>query len=143
MAEIGADFDEQSGTLRHDGFGRIIPVGTSTQLDTSHPRPASLYCAGWVKRGPTGVIASTMTDAFQTAEAVVDDWKRSLTSELPQRDGWEGVKIEAESQGFKLNPVHWDSWQRIDRAEKAQGGKKGKPREKFGRVEEMLEASTV
>ncbi|KAJ4300222.1 NADPH-adrenodoxin reductase [Collariella sp. IMI 366227] len=25
-----------------------------------------LYCAGWVKRGPTGVIASTMEDAFGT-----------------------------------------------------------------------------
>ena len=143
MAEIGAYFDGIKGTLRHDGFGRIIPVGTSSQLDTTEPRPASLYCAGWVKRGPTGVIASTMTDAFQTAEAIVEDWKRSLTTRLPKRDGWNGVKTEANSRGLHLDPVHWYSWQRIDQAEKAQGGKKGKPREKFGRVEEMLEASTA
>jgi adrenodoxin-NADP+ reductase len=143
MAELGAEFNEDKGILRHDGFGRIVPVGTPTQLDSAHPRPASLYCAGWVKRGPTGVIASTMTDAFQTAEVIVDDWKRSSTSELLPRDGWEGVKLEAESQGLKLKPVHWDSWQRIDQAEKAVGGTKGKPREKFGSVEEMLEASTA
>lgn len=140
MTEIGATFDEQKGILQHDGFGRIIPVGTESQLQPN-PRPASLYCAGWVKRGPTGVIASTMTDAFQTAEAIVDDWKRSLTSELPRRDGWEGVKTEAQAQGLKLNPVHWHSWRLIDEAEKIQGGKKGKPREKFGSVEDMLEAS--
>lgn len=37
------------------------------------PQPstgARLYCAGWVKRGPTGVILSTMNDAFETAESV-------------------------------------------------------------------------
>ena len=141
MEVLGASFDTQAGTLKHDGFGRIIPVGTSSQLDDSPPRPASLYCAGWVKRGPTGVIASTMTDAFQTAEAIVDDWKRSMTAELPSRAGWEGVKADAEAQGHKLNPVYWDKWRRIDEAEKALGGRHGKPREKFGRVEEMLEAA--
>jgi adrenodoxin-NADP+ reductase len=141
MADLGAVFDEEKGTIQHDGLGRIIPVGTSSQLDATHPRPASLYCAGWVKRGPTGVIASTMTDAFQTAQALSDDWKRSASSELPQRDGWKAVKAEAEAKGLKLKPVHWDSWRRIDQAEKAQGEQKGKPREKFGRVDEMLQAS--
>ena len=143
MDLLGASFDTQTGTLKHDGFGRIVPVGTSSQLDSSHPRPASLYCAGWVKRGPTGVIASTMTDAFQTAEAIVDDWKRSMTAELPSRDGWRGVKAVAEAQGYELKPVHWDKWRRIDEAEKAKGGQRGKPREKFGKVQEMLEAAAV
>ena len=141
MEALGASFDDHKGTLQHDGFGRIVPVGTSSQLDSAHPRPASLYCAGWVKRGPTGVIASTMTDAFQTAEAIVDDWKRSLTSELPRRDGWHGVRADATAQGYDIDPVNWDKWQRIDQAEKAQGREKGKPREKFGRLEDMLEVA--
>jgi NADPH-dependent glutamate synthase beta subunit-like oxidoreductase len=34
---------------------------------------AGLYCSGWVKRGPIGVIASTMNDAFDTAKTLVDD----------------------------------------------------------------------
>ena len=141
MLDIGASFDDQRGMLQHDGSGRIIPVGTESQLGTSHPRPASLYCAGWAKRGPTGVIASTMTDAFQTAEAIVDDWKRTVTEALPDRSGWNGVKQDAEANNLKLDPVHWDSWKRIDRAEKAEGLRQGKPREKFGRVQDMLEAS--
>lgn len=143
MPDIGATFDHRKGVLHHDGLGRIIPIGTETQLTTHNPRLASLYCSGWVKRGPTGVIASTMTDAFQTAEALVDDWKRSMTEAIPERAGWEGVKKDAEAHNLKLNPVHWDGWQRIDAAEKTAGEHKGKPREKFGRINDMLEAGKV
>ena len=32
-----------------------------------------LYCSGWVKRGPVGVIVSTMTDAFETGKMIVTD----------------------------------------------------------------------
>ena len=34
-----------------------------------------LYCSGWVRNGPVGVIATTMNDAFQTGELVVQDLK--------------------------------------------------------------------
>lgn len=140
MDLIGANFDLRKGTVQHDGFGRATPIGTEEQLSSSSSN-ASVYCAGWVKRGPTGVIASTMTDAFQTAEAIVEDWKRSLTQGLPERAGWEGVKADAERDGIKLKPVHWDQWKKIDQVEKARGSEQGKPREKMGRVENMLKAA--
>lgn len=35
-----------------------------------HP---GLYCSGWIKTGPTGVIATTMTNAFGTAGVIVED----------------------------------------------------------------------
>ena len=34
---------------------------------------SGLYCSGWVRNGPVGVIATTMNDAFQTGELVVQD----------------------------------------------------------------------
>ena len=34
-----------------------------------------VYCSGWVKRGPVGVIATTMNDAFETAHTVISDIK--------------------------------------------------------------------
>ena len=34
-----------------------------------------LYCSGWVKRGPIGVIVSTMNDGFETGMTVVEDLK--------------------------------------------------------------------
>lgn len=146
MDELGVNFDTRKGTIQHDGFGRATPIGTEAQLSSSSPSSpanAPVYCAGWVKRGPTGVIASTMTDAFQTAEAIVEDWRRSLTQRLPDRAGWEGVRADAEREGLKLKPVHWDQWKKIDRVEKARGEASGKPREKMGRVQNMLETAAV
>lgn len=140
MEQLGAEFDERQGTVRHDGVGRVVPL----QAQSEGHGPA-LYCSGWVKRGPTGVIASTMTDAFQTAEAIVDDWKQ--TKSLQSADGstfkagWKGVQADAQSLNLPLRPVHWTNWQQIDEAEKAVGAERGKPREKFGSVEEMLDAS--
>jgi adrenodoxin-NADP+ reductase len=140
MEELGCHFDDRRGTISHDGFGRATPIGTEGQLSGTSPN-ASVYCAGWVKRGPTGVIASTMTDAFQTAEAIVDDWRRSATDLLPERAGWQGVQADAEREGLRLKPVHWDAWRRIDQKEKAKGLEMGKPREKIGQVQDMLEAA--
>jgi adrenodoxin-NADP+ reductase len=34
-----------------------------------------LYCSGWLKRGPVGVILTTMEDAFETAECIAHDIK--------------------------------------------------------------------
>ncbi|KAL2440998.1 NADPH:adrenodoxin oxidoreductase, mitochondrial [Exophiala dermatitidis] len=145
MDQIGAEFDDRKGTVRHDGVGRVVPFG---QTDADTAGSVAVYCSGWVKRGPTGVIASTMTDAFQTAEAIVEDWKRKhgsvdSSSSAPPREGWQGVFAEAQSLKLKLNPVHWDQWHKIDAVEKAEGEKRGKPREKFGRVPEMLAAAGV
>jgi len=36
---------------------------------------AGLYCSGWVKRGPVGVLATTMNDAFETGKIIVEDLK--------------------------------------------------------------------
>lgn len=168
MDLIGAQFDERTGTLCHDGLGRIIPLdkpahktALSNSTTDTPQRPQALadarmkprlYCAGWVKRGPTGVIASTMTDAFQTAEAIVSDWKHaqslspstsnSTSTEPKQKQGWEGVRAEAESGGYRLDKVvSWDGWHSIDNREKRAGQAKGKPREKYGTVREMVEAA--
>ena len=41
-----------------------------------------LYCSGWVRNGPVGVIATTMNDAFQTGELVVKDLKSGEINSL-------------------------------------------------------------
>ena len=38
----------------------------------THP---GLYCSGWIKRGPEGVIQTTMNDAYETVELLLDDLK--------------------------------------------------------------------
>jgi len=34
-----------------------------------------LYCSGWVKTGPVGVIVDTMNNSFETAENIIQDYK--------------------------------------------------------------------
>lgn len=38
-----------------------------------HYSYSGLYCSGWVKTGPIGVIQSTMNDAFETADTILND----------------------------------------------------------------------
>lgn len=137
--EAGIVFDDRRGVIMNDGRGRVL----QTALDGVPPDVSSgIYCAGWVKRGPTGVIASTMQDAFETGDSIVQDWLSGLhflpTSEANLAAGWEGVRAQVGSSASKR--VSWDDWHRIDRAEKERGKAMGKEREKFTSTKAMLEA---
>ncbi|BDD60792.1 NADPH-adrenodoxin reductase [Monascus purpureus] len=156
MEDLGIQFDSRRGVIPNDGFGRVTgPAGTGSGSKLPDGSLLSylpgLYCAGWVKRGPTGVIASTMTDAFTTADTIAADLANykaqgadhaspSLLNAPGQSSGlgWEGVRPEAERRG--LHPTDWRDWALIDAAERERGKQKGKLREKFGSVEEMLGA---
>ncbi|KAN0071286.1 hypothetical protein V8E54_010717 [Elaphomyces granulatus] len=150
---LGIRFNDRRGIIPNDGFGRVIssvkPVEESSTPDGSLSPLPGLYCAGWVKCGPTGVIASTMTDAFATADIIATDWKArssvgdgrisflNLSTGGSTGLGWEGVRPEAENRG--LSPTSWRDWELIDAAERERGRQKGKTRDKFSRVEEMLQ----
>lgn len=131
--ELHIPFNDKTGTIPNDHLGRVVNEdGLVTPLK-------GMYCAGWVKRGPTGVIASTMADAFQTADSIAEDW-HSHASFLNSVDskalGWEGVKEEAETRN--LRRVSWRDWKKIDAEEKRRGSENGKEREKFTKVDDML-----
>ncbi|EFX04174.1 NADPH-adrenodoxin reductase [Grosmannia clavigera kw1407] len=79
---LAIPFDDRRGLILNDGRGRVLrEVRTPDAALATGPHPG-LYCAGWVKRGPTGVIASTMEDAFATADAIVHDWQAGIPAEL-------------------------------------------------------------
>lgn len=118
MEELGINFDMQTGTLPNIA-GRV--VNGNSQLP-------GLYCAGWVKRGPTGVIASTMEDAFSTAEVIVADWE----SKASGKPGWDALRASIP------RATDWQDWLEIDAAEKRIGLAIGKKREKFDSIDQML-----
>lgn len=139
FAEAGIQFDERKGIVDNDGFGRVTRlVSDGTPGESATQQVPGLYCAGWVKRGPTGVIASTMQDAFTTGDAIAEDWisGASFLSRDETADGWNGVKQEAGASARRA--VAWDQWRKIDEAEKSRGQAKGKEREKFTNTEDML-----
>lgn len=133
MKDLGIVFDENQGIIPNDDRGRVI--GPSSGPEHSKIVPG-MYCTGWVKAGPTGVIANTMEDAFTTAGAIAKDWENRAPF-LDGGRGWEALKEEARNLG--LRSVSWSDWEKIDDAEKKRGVERGKEREKFSSVKEMLE----
>ena len=129
MKDLGIDFDERQGIIPNDLHGRI------TSLSDDGTGIPGLYCSGWVKRGPAGVIANTMEDAFDTAESIAKDWGNKEPF-MSGANGWDALREDAATQS--LRPVTWDDWKKIDEAEKERGKAKGKKREKFTSIPDML-----
>ncbi|KAI4754299.1 nucleotide-binding domain-containing protein [Aureobasidium sp. EXF-3400] len=137
--DLGIPFDRKMGIIPNDLYGRVLsPDRGPGALGAGHV--PGMYAAGWVKRGPTGVIASTMQDAFTSADIVAKDWADGVTfigdHHSSPRAGWDEVKKEAEKRGIRS--INWQDWLKIDAEEKKRGQAKGKEREKCHSVEEML-----
>jgi len=142
LSDIGVPFDDKLGIIPNDAHGRIVtPSAGPGNLTAGHI--PGLYCAGWVKRGPTGVIASTMQDAFASADIIQHDWETNVPflndksgDNTSTGLGWDGIKEEVESKGVR--PLSWADWKKIDEAERTRGKSRGKEREKFQSIDEML-----
>jgi len=140
MEELGIPFDDVSGTIPNEAGGRILAMPPNHESGSSKHVPG-MYCTGWVKNGPTGVIATTMEDAFGSAEAIAQDWEAKISVADESRSqalkmGWDSLKTEVVSKS--LNPISWEDWLKIDKAEKERGRVRGKEREKFTSIEDML-----
>lgn len=136
LSALGIPFDESRGIIPNDEEGRVLAPGEGEEQGGRHV--PGMYAAGWVKRGPTGVIASTMADAFSTADRIAADWLGGVEfgGNKGKKGAWEAVREEAERRGCRR--VSWQDWRRIDEAEKERGRVKGKRREKFTTVKDML-----
>ncbi|KAL8643462.1 MAG: hypothetical protein Q9226_008353 [Calogaya cf. arnoldii] len=132
MNELGIHFDTKLGIITNDYYGRLLSPTQEVQVQKPLP---GMYCAGWVKRGPAGVIANTMEDSFSTAEAIIADWKDKAPF-LGGGNGWETLKGEIGVKGART--VSWEDWLSINAAEKSRGKAVGKEREKFTSPHDML-----
>jgi NADPH-dependent glutamate synthase beta subunit-like oxidoreductase len=120
----GIPFDDVLGTIPHTN-GRIMALGENFHV----------YAAGWIKRGPSGVIGTNRADSVATVTTVLDDM--AGYPPLP-KPGRAALLRLLERRSVRL--VSFDDWRAIDVAEKERGLPLGKPREKFTRVPEMLAA---
>lgn len=121
----GVPFDERKGVFPNDD-GRI--------KDSSGPVPG-LYVAGWIKRGPSGIIGTNRACAVGTVASLMADFPNMDSAPRP---GGEGLRKILAERGARV--VDYAEWRRIDAAEIGRGQPKGKPREKFTRIAEMLGA---
>ncbi|HKH40452.1 MAG TPA: FAD-dependent oxidoreductase [Solirubrobacterales bacterium] len=126
----GIPFDERRGLIHNDG-GRVH--------DGEGEQVPGLYAVGWIKRGPSGVIGTNKKDAHETVAKLFADLESGKVPEAPLAD--DRGAIEALLNERKPDHVTFEGWQAIDAAEVEAGKPHGRPRIKFCRVHELVEAS--
>jgi ferredoxin--NADP+ reductase len=125
----GVPFHESWGVILNDK-GRVL------EPESREPR-AGEYAAGWIKRGPSGVIGTNKPDAAETVLCMVEDVDRGRVLEPTEP---EAGAVLALFQQRQTQWISWADWQRLDALEVERGRATGRPRVKFTRVEEMLAA---
>ena len=119
----GVPFDEESGRIANRD-GRVVREGNVVP---------GMYAVGWIKRGPSGVIGTNKPDSQATVEKLLEDVDDLAPCETPDSEALENLLKE---RGIRV--VTFEDWTKIDQAEIARGARAGKPREKFTRLEEIL-----
>jgi ferredoxin--NADP+ reductase len=121
-------FDERRGLIRNDGGrvtdeeGRVLP---------------GEYAAGWIKRGPSGVIGTNKKDAADTTSKIIADRDEGRLNE-PVRPGRRGDgRVAGRARARR---VLWEGWKAIDEHETRAGEPHGRPRVKLVRLEDLVAA---
>lgn len=114
----GIPFDQNRGVVPNEG-GRVEP---------------GIYAAGWIKRGPSGLIGTNKRCSQETMDLLLEDMPKLKAA--PIRSD-EAVERLLRQRGVKV--VTWADWQKIDRAEIERGQALGKPRDNFTNIGEMLQ----
>ncbi|MFJ3160771.1 FAD-dependent oxidoreductase [Streptomyces kanasensis] len=100
----GLPFDPARGTVPH-AAGRVLRDGVPS---------AGEYVAGWIKRGPSGVIGTNRPCAKETAASLLAD--APLLARRAVADDPVGAL-----RAWGLRPVEWPGWLSIEEAEAALG----------------------
>ncbi|MGP2438814.1 FAD-dependent oxidoreductase [Streptomyces sp. JW3] len=121
----GLPFDATSGTVPHLA-GRVLGEGGGVV--------PGVYVAGWIKRGPTGVIGTNRPCAKETVTSLLADAPVLIRAE-PPGDPLPALRAEG------VRPVPWAGWRAIERAEAELGGRLGRGVVKLPDWESLLRAA--
>jgi ferredoxin/flavodoxin---NADP+ reductase len=121
-------YDAATGVIANDA-GRVLgPDGTVIP---------GVYVAGWVKRGPRGVIGTNRACAAETVGQLLADFDAGkLTGDVATPKGLGALLVQRGA-----TPLTWEQWQNIDAEERRRGAETGRPRMKFVDIAEMLTAA--
>ena len=117
----GVPFDEKRGVIPNES-GRVTGrVGE--------------YTAGWIKRGPSGVIGTNKADAVESVKLLLADAQDgTFQPVVEQPDG----SIDALLQGKAVDVVTLADWKALDAHELTTGQAQGRPRAKVADKAQML-----
>ncbi len=120
----GIPFHEQWGSILHEE-GRVI--------NENGKIVSGFYTAGWIKRGPSGVVGTNKPDSEETVKHLLEDMDKLTPCETPDTQ----AVLEFLKQK-NIRVINFEDWKKINAAEIEAGQKIGKPREKFVGLEDML-----
>lgn len=120
-------YNAEKGTIQNEA-GRVV--------DDNGEHVVGLYTAGWIKRGPTGVIGTNKTDAQESVACMVDDIKAGKINEPEDPSVSGAAATVSERLG---DAISYDEWLKIDTNELDKGARQGRPRVKLTRVDDMLD----
>ena len=120
VALPGVPFDERRGVMPNTG-GRVDGAERT-------------YAAGWIKRGPSGVIGTNKKDATETVELLLADARAGTLACVDSTQSLEAL-LDAKGAAY----VEYAGWQAIDAAERAAGEPRGRPRVKLTAWEQLLQ----
>ena len=123
----GLPFDDRRGTLPNDQ-GQLLDGVDGKLLNQE-------YTAGWIKRGPSGVIGTNKQDATETVSRLKKNWQTSPTPQ-PKLVQHDLLDLLNEKQ---IQFVSFEDWKKLDKFEIEQGQQNGKSRHKICEVQEMLD----
>ncbi|MFG2229613.1 FAD-dependent oxidoreductase [Streptomyces sp. NPDC048723] len=120
----GLPFDPAKGTVPH-AAGRVLRAGRASVGE---------YVAGWIKRGPTGVIGTNRPCAKETVSSLLQDAGALARRDLP------GDPLDA-LRAAGLRPVRWPGWLAIEAAEADLGRSLGRRSVKIPDWQGLLDAA--
>ena len=121
----GLPVDERSGTVPNE-VGRVMRDGAVS---------AGEYVAGWIKRGPTGVVGTNKHDARETVAELLADVAEGRLVPAAGRDDLVQALLARGAE-----PVLLEDWRAIDAAEVALGALRGRARTTMHEREALLAA---
>jgi ferredoxin--NADP+ reductase len=122
-------FDTSTGTVPH-AAGRVI------DLDGEHI--PGTYVAGWIKRGPVGLIGHTKGCSGETVASLLEDQAEGRLPVAPEGDPSAPITY-LEQRGLPITT--WAGWQVLDAHEIALGEPQGRKRIKVVDRDEMTTIS--
>jgi len=121
-------FDQKSGTIPNE-CGQVKDPENGNKLRNRE------YVAGWIKRGPSGVIGTNKQDAVETVHRMLETF---LNEKMEAGKNCANPDIVPLLENRKVEYVSFADWKLIDVHETEAGQKQGRPRVKLTSIAEML-----
>ena len=122
-----------SGVPFHKSWG-TIPNEKGRVTENDGTIVNQLYTGGWIKRGPSGIIGTNRACSVETVANLLNDIEKLDTGAKK----YGATEIYSKLNNKNVRHVNFSEWSQIDDKEVELGEPKGKPREKYTYIEEML-----